>query len=230
MPLTLLVLKHARNEGLGSWETPAREQGVAWHEVEVGEGDPVPSPEGFDAIVSLGGPMSADDEAPALAAERALLAGAVRAGVPVLGVCLGAQLLAHALGARIHPNPGGREVGLSQVSITPDGRADPLFAGLSDPLPVMQWHGDAFDLPAGATLLARSSACENQAFRVGERAYGVLFHPEVGTPEARDWLSRQEYRDYAEGAGRDPDDVLAESSRLGDEGVRLFENWLALVG
>lgn len=223
------MLKHARNEGLGRWETRARVRDIAWRELEVGDGEEVLSPEGFDAIVSLGGPMSADDEAPALAAERALLARAVRDGVPVLGVCLGAQLLAHALGACVYTNPGGREVGLSRVSITPEGRADPLFAGLPDPLPVMQWHGDAFDLPTGATLLARSSSCENQAFRVGERAYGLLFHPEVGGPETRDWLSRQEYRDYAEGAGRDPDEVLAESRRLGAEGVRLFENWLGLL-
>ncbi len=197
--------------------------------VEVGEGEPIPRSAHFDAIVSLGGPMSADDPYEGLAAERTLLASAAERDVPVLGVCLGAQLLAHALGARIYPNPAGREVGVSEVILTEDGRSDPLLAGLPDPLPVMQWHGDAFELPAGASLLATSPACENQAFRVGRRTYGVLFHPEVGAAEARDWLGREEYRDYAAGAGRAPYEVVAEAHQVGTGGVRLFENWLDLV-
>jgi GMP synthase (glutamine-hydrolysing) len=173
--------------------------------------------------------MSADDADEVLAAERTLLAGAAERDVPILGVCLGAQLLAHALGARIYPNPAGREVGVSEVLLTDDGRSDPLLAGLPDPLPVMQWHGDAFELPAGASLLATSPVCENQAFRVGRRAYGVLFHPEVGPVEARDWLAREDYREYAAGAGRAPDEVPVEALRLGPAGVRLFENWLDLL-
>ena len=133
------------------------------------------------------------------------------------------------LGCAHLPNPGGREIGASDVSLTKEGAADPLFAGLPDPLRVMQWHGDAFELPRDATLLATAPACENQAFRAGERAYGVLFHPEVREAEAADWLARNEYREYVVQAGRDPDEVVASTRRLGDEGVRLFENWLRLV-
>jgi GMP synthase (glutamine-hydrolysing) len=158
-----------------------------------------------------------------------VLAHAAEDGVPVLGVCLGAQLLAHALGARIFPNPAGREIGASEVSLTDEGRVDPLFAELPDPLPVMQWHGDAFELPEGGVLLATAPPCPNQAFRFGERAYGVLFHPEVRGPEVADWLARGEYRQYAQGAGCEPDAVLAGARTLGDEGIRLFENWLRLV-
>ncbi|MDQ3875832.1 MAG: type 1 glutamine amidotransferase [Actinomycetota bacterium] len=197
--------------------------------VEVGEREAIPRSPDFHGIVSLGGPMSADDPHEVLAAERALLASAAEHEVPVLGVCLGAQLLAHALGARIYPNPAGREVGVSEVLVTEDGRSDPLLAGLPNPLPVMQWHGDAFELPAGASLLATSPACTNQAFRFGRRAYGVLFHPEVGPAEARDWLSREEYREYAAGAHRVPDEIAAEARALGPAGVRLFENWLDLA-
>jgi len=224
-----LVLKHVRNEGLGAWEPVARIHEVDIREVEVDEGEEIPRLEGFDGVVSLGGPLSADDEHEGLAAERKLLAEAAGRNVPVLGVCLGAQLLAHALGGEIFANPGGREIGVSEVELTEAGRSDPLFAGLPEQLPVMQWHGDAFGLPAGATLLATGSGCENQAFRYGERAYGVLFHPEVLEAEARDWLERAEYRDYAAGAGRDPADVLDGVRRLPAGGVRLFENWLGLV-
>jgi GMP synthase-like glutamine amidotransferase len=225
----LLLLKHVRNEDLGAWEPVAEMHDVQVHAVEVGEGVEVPALDGFEAVVSLGGPMSADDEHAGLAAERRLLAEAARQNVPVLGVCLGAQLLAHALGAAIFPNPGGREIGVSEVDLTAAGRADALFAGIPDTVPVMQWHGDAFALPEGGTLLATGAACENQAFRFGERAYGVLFHPEVREEQARDWLERPEYREYATSAGRDPDDVLAGAARLPDAGVRLFENWLRIV-
>ncbi len=224
------VLKHVENEGLGAWEPLVRERGIDVREVEVDAGEALPALAGTQAIVSLGGPMSADDDHEGLAAERRLLAEATRADVPVLGVCLGAQLLAHALGGEIFPNPAGREIGASQVELTAEGRADPLFADLPDPLPVLQWHGDAFELPPEAILLATAPACENQAFRVGSRGYGVLFHPEVLAAEAEDWLDRAEYREYAVGAGRDPDDVLAGARELPDAGVRLFENWLALLG
>jgi GMP synthase-like glutamine amidotransferase len=227
--MRLFVLKHVPNEGLGAWEPLVREHGIDVREVEVDAGETLPALEDVEAIVSLGGPMSADDDHEGLAAERRLLAEATRGGVPVLGVCLGAQLIAHALGGEIFPNPAGREIGASQVELTAEGRADPLFAGLPDPLPVMQWHGDAFGLPRSALLLASAPACENQAFRVGRRAYGVLFHPEVLAAQAEDWLGRAEYREYAAGAGRDPDDVLAGARRLPDAGARLFENWLALA-
>jgi GMP synthase-like glutamine amidotransferase len=223
----LLVLKHASNEGLGAWERVARERALSRREVEVGDGEALPRLEDFDAVVSLGGPMGAED--PGLARERELLARAARDGVPVLGVCLGAQLLAHALGGAVFPNPGGREIGVSEVELTKEGRDDPLFAGLPDPLPVMQWHGDAFGLPQGSALLASAPACENQAFRVGRAAYGVLFHPEVLEEEAADWLAREEYREYARGGGVDPDEVLAGVRRLPAAGVRLFRNWLGLL-
>lgn len=227
--MELTVLKHVENEGLGAWEALVRERGIDVHEVGVDAGERLPGLESIEAIVSLGGPMGADDDHPGLAAERRLLAEATRADVPVLGVCLGAQLLAHALGGGIFANPAGREIGASEVELTAEGRADSLFVGLPDPLPVMQWHGDAFELPEGAVLLATAPACENQAFRVDRRAYGVLFHPEVLAAEAQDWLGRDEYRAYAAGAGRDPDEVLAGARALPDAGVRLFENWLALV-
>ena len=119
---------------------------------------------------------------------------AVEAGRPFLGVCLGVQLLAAALGARVYAAERP-EVGLLEVELTAEGRADPLFAGLDDRLVSLQWHGDTFDLPAGAVRLARSPTVPNQAFRAGERAYGVQFHLEVTGEMAREWAEIPAYRD-----------------------------------
>ncbi len=119
-----------------------------------------------------------DAEHPYLPAERALIAQAHARGLPILGVCLGAQLLAAALGAAVYRGPRG-EVGAGTVELTAAGRSDPLFAGAPDPLPVVHWHHDTFDLPPGAQLLASSERYAHQAFRVG-RSYGLQFHVELG--------------------------------------------------
>ena len=105
----------------------------------------------------------------------------------MLGICLGAQLLAKALGARVYRNPQ-KEIGWDSVEVTAAGQADPLFMGLGAVVPVFQWHGDAFELPAGATLLASSARCAHQAFRYGDRVYGLLFHLEVTSEAIQSWL------------------------------------------
>ena len=117
-------------------------------------------------------------------AEKRLIADAVHAGTPFWGACLGVQLLAASLGGRVHPGPEP-EVGMLPVILTADALADPVFAGLPRELLTLQWHGDTFELPPGAVLLAGSAAYPNQAFRYGERAYGVQFHLEVTPAMAR---------------------------------------------
>ncbi len=185
----------------------------------------------------MGGPMGAGDDAdhPWLAAERELIADAAGAGRPVLGVCLGAQLLAAALGARVY-EAERPEVGLLEVELTGEGRADPLFAGIDDRPVSLQWHADTFDLPDGAVRLARSAAIANQAFRSGERAYGVQFHLEVTGEMAREWGSVPAYREslastLGERAGAE---FIADVERQADElhppARRLFANWLELAG
>jgi len=151
-------------------------------------GDPVPtSAAAYDLVVAMGGPMSAWDDAahPFLAAEARLLAGAARAGACVLGICLGAQLLARGLGARVYRNRA-RELGIAPIALTDDGRADPLLAPL-DGADVLHWHDDTFDLPAGAVRLASTELTPNQAFRFGARAWGVQFHVECDTAMIRAW-------------------------------------------
>lgn len=151
-------------------------------------GDPIPSDvRRFKAIVSLGGSMSADDEQqfPFLRDEISLLRSAVVAGVPVLGISLGARILARALGGSVRRAPIA-ERGWSSVQITAAGLRDTLFAGLTSPLRAFHWHDEAFTLPPGAELLATTHACRNQAFRFA-MAWGVQFHPEIDAAMIDDW-------------------------------------------
>lgn len=154
-------------------------------------GDPLPDRlKGYDGLIVLGGPMSVHDQAeyPHLARAENLIREAVAERVPTLGVCLGAQLIAKALGASVYPNPV-KEIGCHSVELTDAGVRDPLFAGLGPEVLVFQWHGDTFDLPRGATLLARAPLCHHQAFQVGEVVYGLQFHLEVTAEMVVTWAT-----------------------------------------
>ena len=233
--LRVLVLQHIACEPPGVFEDVLRERGADLHRVELDEGDPLPAWRDFDAIVAMGGPMSAtdDEELPWLTAEKRVIAEAVGAGQPFWGVCLGVQLLAASLGGRVYPGPEP-EVGLLPVTLTEDGRADRVFAEAPPDLVTLQWHGDTFDLPDGAVRLASSPAYENQAFRIG-RAYGVQFHLEVSSEMARQWAEVPEYVASLERTlGREGGPAfLAEIEDRADEmrgvGRALFERWLDLV-
>jgi len=230
-----LVLQHIACEPPGVFEDVLRERGAALHRVELDEGEPLPDWREVDAIVAMGGPMSATDDAelPWLTAEKQLIGEAVRAGVPFWGVCLGVQLLAASLGARVYPGPEP-EVGLLPVTLTPEARDDPVFSAAPDDLVTLQWHGDTFDLPTGAVRLAGSPAYPNQAFRV-RRAYGVQFHLEVSGEMAREWAEIPEYVTSLERTlGREGAPAfLAAIEKRADEmrgaGRVLFERWLDRV-
>ncbi|MCL6544695.1 MAG: gamma-glutamyl-gamma-aminobutyrate hydrolase family protein [Bryobacteraceae bacterium] len=140
-----------------------------------------------DGFIFMGGPMSANDGLGYIHAELSLIRQAVEAGKPVLGICLGAQLIAKALGARVYRNPV-KEIGWFPIWWTPQAASDPLLAGLEGPETVFHWHGETFDLPDGAVWLARSERCQHQAFRVGENTYGFQFHLEVTPEMIQDWV------------------------------------------
>jgi GMP synthase-like glutamine amidotransferase len=186
-----LVLQHIAVEGPGRLAPFLQQRGWTLETIALYAGEQLPAePQDYHAIIIMGGPMGVYDEAlyPFLRAEQTFLHRALAQHVPMLGICLGSQLLAKALGARVYRN-GCKEIGWYTVDLTPDGRTDPLFRGLSSPVPVFQWHGDAFELPAGAVALASSAQCTYQAFRYGERVYGLLFHLELEPTMIHSWLA-----------------------------------------
>ena len=189
--------------GLGLLGRSVRARGLPIVSAHAWEGDlDGLRPGDFGGIAPLGGSMQAWDEdaLPYLGRQREFLREAVEEGVPVLGICLGGQLLARALGAEVRPAER-LEAGWLTIEATPEAAGDALLAHLRAPVGVYQWHTDVFDLPAGAVRLARSEQSENQAFRYGERAWGLQFHPEVDAPLFAGWM--QNYADAPARAGID---------------------------
>ena len=218
-----VVLQHVPYEGPGALAPALRDAGATLKLVRIDDGDEVPNPDDVDAfagLVVMGGPMSVHDDLPWLEAERVLLRAAVDAGLPVLGVCLGAQQLAAALGAEVVAG-AEPECGVGEVHLTAAALEDPVFAAAPSPLPCVHWHGDTFTLPAGAVRLAGNQAYENQAFRVGARAYGLQFHVEVTGSLVAHWGPHLPPGVFVRAAD------VAHVSRAGEGIVRRF---IALAG
>jgi GMP synthase (glutamine-hydrolysing) len=234
--IDVLVCQHIACEPPGVLEDVMHEHGWRLTRVELDEGEPVPTGVAFDAIVAMGGPMGAYDESahPWLVKEQRLLREAINGGVPVFGVCLGAQLIAASMGARVYPGPAP-EVGVLDVELTPAGREDPVMATLPGRFLTLQWHGDTFELPPGAVRLASSPAYANQAFRIGDATYAVQFHIEVTDAMAVEWGRVPAYAAALE-AVRGPGSLahlLAEFTQRAAEMRRLardlFERWATIV-
>jgi GMP synthase (glutamine-hydrolysing) len=191
MTRTCSILQHVEWEGPGLIAAEAEARGFRTHIRRLDLGVAIPVSDEVDCLVVMGGPMGAyeTDIHPFLAAECSLLAELVRLNRPVLGVCLGAQLLARALGARVFPGPGP-EVGFGSVNLSAEGSRDPLLGPAGPSIPVFHWHGDTFDLPEGATLLASSMDYLHQAFRYGTCVYGLQFHIEADSSMWPAWRER----------------------------------------
>ena len=205
-PARALVVTHSPSEGPGTLAAWLPAAGVELVVVRPWDGDEVPSdPTAYDALVVLGGPQQAYDDrsAPWLPATKELLRAAVRERVPTLAICLGAQLLAEATGGRVEKGAEGVEAGARLVAKRDAAWDDELFGEVPFTPTVVQWHEDAVvDLPPGAVLLASSSRYPNQAFRVGDRAWGVQFHIETPPEMIRHWGA--EYTAAVVEAGLDP--------------------------
>jgi GMP synthase (glutamine-hydrolysing) len=184
---TVLAIRHVHFEHLGALEPLLAEAGYAvrYAEAPSTSWSTLPLP---DLLIVLGGPISVNDERdyPFLVPELALVKAQLEAGGAVLGLCLGAQLLARAFGCRVYPM-GHQEVGWGPLESTESGRQHALRHLLERDLPVMHFHGETFDLPASAQLLASTALCKNQAFAVGARALGLQFHPEVTAELLESW-------------------------------------------
>jgi GMP synthase (glutamine-hydrolysing) len=232
-----LVVQHIRCEPPGVFTGVLERHGITIETAELDEGDPLPDWRGLDLAVVMGGPMGVHDEAehPWLAGEKRWIATAVRAGLPYFGVCLGAQLLAASLGARVSTG-SAPEVGVLPVTLTAEGRADPVASALGEEFLALQWHGDTFEIPAGAVRLGRSPAYPHQAMRFGDVAYAVQFHVEVTDAMFAQWRHVPAYAASAQAAlGVSGFERLASAfaqSRvaMAASADRMFRAWLVRAG
>ena len=200
MSLRIAVLQHEPETGLGSFGRLLEDAGVHYEVVETTSATALlPEPVWFDGAIALGGSLDASD--PRLLEARRWIRDAVLRDTPFLGICLGAQLLASALGARVYR--GLRpEIGIHDIFLTGASDNDALFGGLPRRLSVFGWHEDTFVLPRGALPLAGSIAYRHQAFRYGASAYGIQFHPEIRVEDLRRWKDVPGYAAHARGSGR----------------------------
>ena len=185
-----LLVRHGPPRSPYNFEADLAAAGSTADTVLFSEGGVPRPPEAYDAVVVFGGYMYAteDERYPWLRDELGYMERAMKAGTPLLGICLGGQLLARLLGARVYKTPVP-EFGYWDIRRTEAGRSAPLFAGLPDPLLGFLWHNDAFELPSGAVRLAESPYCPNQAFSYGDRAFGIQFHLEFSAAQIKSMVT-----------------------------------------
>lgn len=226
---TVQAIRHIGFEDLGSFAAPLREAGYDIEYIDVAERDPATlDPLAADLLVVLGGPIAVydHDAYPVVTEEIGLLRARLAADRPTLGICLGAQLMAAALGARVYPGPA-KEIGWSALDL-PDAASPNPLAALRD-VPVLHWHGDTFDLPEGSTLLASTALCANQAFSRGPNVLGLQFHPELLGARFEHWLLG--HANELASAGIDPITLRRDAQRYADDletaGADMLTDWLS---
>ena len=234
----LMVFQHVAAEPLGTLHARIRARGhrIRFHNFQR-DPDTRPNVDRYQGLIVLGGPMNVTDrhQHPHMATELRAIEAALQQDKPVLGICLGAQLLAHVLGAPVRRHER-YEIGWYELLTTGQGRADPVLGQLGERAPVFQWHGCTYDLPSGAVQLARTESCEQQAFRFGMNAYGFQFHMEADTAMIERWLRMPAYREELAAAalGRDEDSIRAATAAsmttMRPLAETTFNNFLDLVG
>jgi GMP synthase-like glutamine amidotransferase len=233
--MKLLVLQHAEAEHPGIFRKFLQEDGHDYDAVELDAGEELPSIDGYDGLWVLGGPMDVwqEDEHPWLAAEKACIRDAVEGrGLPFLGLCLGHQLLAEALGGSVGPSRTP-EIGVMDVQLTEAGATGVIFDGFPEAFPCLQWHSaEVTKVPAGAEVLATSPACAVQALKWGPRAYSAQFHIEIEADTVTNWNMIPEYADAlvkamgSDGPAQLERDLDANIEALNSLAERLYINWL----
>jgi GMP synthase (glutamine-hydrolysing) len=186
MRAPLLILRHEQFEHLGRFAAILDEHQVTYRYHDLGEPW---SSENHSALIIMGGPMSANDNLTGLTEELAVIEKTLHQDIPLLGICLGSQLIAKALGAKVFRN-GELEIGWERVWLTDAAKDDAVFGCMASPETFFHWHGETFDLPVGAELLAYSEKSRHQAYRYGRRVYGIQFHPEVTAEMIADWCEQ----------------------------------------
>jgi len=228
--MAVLVFRHGPLEPIGMIADVLGPREIEWRYVDMAESQDDDLPAQVDeaqGLIVMGGAMSVNDSLPWLRQEERCLVRAISSGIPIFGVCLGAQLLAKCLGARVSPM-GCKEIGWYPVRFTEDARQDPLFEGLAPEETVFQWHGDTFELPAGSVRLAESDLCANQAFRSGSNLYGVQFHPEVTPGIIDSWCVADSHcGEQREASG--PIDAEAHQDRMRQMANVIFGKWCEMI-
>ncbi len=191
--MNVLIIRHVEVEGPGLIEDCLRKDNIPYQILDLEFNPRFPKLDGFTHIILLGGPMNVyeEDRYPFLKNEDLFIKEAIQRGKRILGVCLGAQLIAKALGAKVYKAPV-KEIGWYDMTLTEEGAKDPLFSFFPKSFPAFQWHGDTFDLPSAGKLMATSSPVRNQAFRYGENAYGLQFHLEIIETMIQEWMNEYE--------------------------------------
>jgi GMP synthase (glutamine-hydrolysing) len=234
----ILVCQHVGYEILGTLNPLFKEHGFRIRYVNFGRfPEMTPGVAGYDGMILLGGPMNVDqmEKYPHLAHEIRMIEEGLQREIPILGICLGAQLIAKALGAEVGRNRE-KEIGWYDLSLTPEGKTDPVFQHFHNPEKVFQWHGDTFTIPRGAVCLATSSTCANQAFRYGDKVYGLQFHLEVDQPMIERWLQVPNHQREMEGlVGKIVPEKIQEETgchigRLEDLSEKTFTEFIKLFG
>ena len=236
--MKFLVIKHVVVEGLGVFESLCDQANIDVDYVELEKGDSFPALEGYSALWIMGGPMNVGDtdDYPWLVDEKQLIRQAIQDyQLPFMGICLGSQLLADALGGTVGAM-ATPEVGLLPIELTAAGQTHPLLAGLPKTYPVLHWHGqEVKQVPPGATILAASPQCSVQAFAVNARTFGIQFHSEVTEVTVGDWVQIPAYRADLE-ATLGPtgcDDlhqaVVAQLPQMNQAAKTTFENFLKII-
>ena len=227
---TAVAIRHVHFEDLGVFEAVLGRHGYAIRYCDAGIDDVASLDQSAtDLVIALGGPIGAYEEVayPFLTDELAFMERRLAAARPTLGICLGAQLMTRALGARVYPGPA-KEIGWAELRLTEAGQNGPLrhFAGV----PVLHWHGDTFDLPAGAELLASTAICPNQAFAFGRAALACQFHPEITGSGFERWLVGHAV-EIASVADLSPTSLRRDTERCAPAAARCGEaclsEWLA---
>jgi GMP synthase (glutamine-hydrolysing) len=234
----ILVFQHVAAEPLGTLDPLIRSRGHRIRFVNFErEPDAQPSIDRYRGLIVLGGPMNVEDQhvRPHLRTELRVIETALQQGKPVLGICLGAQLLAHVLGAPVqrHRQP---EIGWYRLHTTAAANEDAVMAPLAPQGPVFQWHSRSFALPHGAVHLAHTDTCEQQAFRFGDSAYGFQFHLEMDRPLIERWLGNPSYRQELASAGLAQDEAAIRAATI--ENIQamqaladpVFNRFLDLIG
>jgi GMP synthase-like glutamine amidotransferase len=228
----ILAIQNCKIETFGLFEQQLEQQGYDPTVLHAYKDEPFPAVKDVEAVLVGGTPIAAYEAHlhDFLVKESDFLEEAIKAGIPCLGICFGAQLLAKLLGARVQKNHD-KEIGVYDVGLTTEGKTDPMLQGYPHRFPTFQWHADTFDIPAGAAHLAESKACRNQMFRK-RKVIGVQFHVEVLPAEASHWayMYEKELEDFGKTRAQIEKECRAVELNMEQLAIRLLNNFLGLIG